>query len=40
MWKVSLLILTYLWSALLLVHQDITTPPRTIQTNIIDCIHY
>ena len=36
----SLPILTNLWSTFLLVYQDITTPPRTVQTNIIDCIDY
>ena len=34
----SLLILTSLWSSFLLVYQDIITPSRTIQTNIIDVL--
>ena len=37
---VFLLSLSYLWSSFLLLYQDISTPNRHIQTNIIDCIGY
>ena len=34
------LTLTYLWSTFLWLYQDITTPPRTTQANISDCLGF